>query len=1128
MQLDVFNTDTHKNGFRLQYMEVYNWGTFDKEVYSIKPKGETSLLTGANGSGKTTFIDALLTLLVAEKRHRFYNQSSGSDKKNDRTEDSYVQGGYSFINSEATSSTVALYLRENKDEAYSILIANFSNEIEQHVTLFQARYYVNGELKKVYGIAHKPLHIMDDFKPFDLHLGWKKQLEIRYNKGTRKQIEWFESAVKYGQRIVDAMGMQSVQALNLFNQIVGIKVLDNLDEFIRKNMLEPRNTEEQFKELKKHLSTLLEAQLTIEKTEAQIRLLQGLKDHYQKYAAADESRLKYTQTLELARIWNSYTKDHLITEALQNANQSIATLSQKIEASKEQITNLHEDERTTKNSIDANKGGQKLIELEKQVEDTKKDLLKLELVVAQYKTWLTTLHIKEDPADESAFNRIVKEAHRLKLRLGTEHRNNYEDDLDARKALSDSVVEKDKLELEIEMLHNSKTNIPYYLINLRKEICAALKLEPDDLPYVGELIQVKPSEQLWQSALEKLLRPFAMRLLVPDKFYKKVTNYIHQNNLKEKIVYDHVTDTALVQHAEKNTIIHKLDFHPEHKLAKYVEQRIIQQFNYVALDDDKILERYDKAITINGLIKNRARHEKDDRAKQNDPSQYVMGWNSEKKKEALITQRGKLVDTINSANETIKTCESKANRLQKQFIAIERIQEIKGFDDLDTSSLQRIIHRIEGQINALRKENKQLDTLKKQLAGIESQIEEAHSRQEKLKEERSELSYFVKQMEQSKQEFAYLLSQLKEADKDALLSFQAEHAKLLLDVTLESIDFVYQGFRNNVTKLKETAEQEWNTQRSQVERSINRIKNPTSELSQKYPNWNGDVQLFSEDAQHAIEYIEWLDKLETENLPKFKREFENFINDTITYKIGGLNEELDKWERDITNTIGKLNESLKGINFNRTPDTYIQLEKQPVKAGTDQKDFKMALLEAMPQYANWTSSSFEEKATHFALKVKPLIDKLDESEAYRTKVMDVRNWFEFWAHERYKNTGESKKVYRQMGQLSGGEKPQLTYTILCSAIAYQFGITKDASNNRSLRFIAVDESFSNQDEEKATYLMDLCKQLHLQLLVVTPSDKIQIVQDYIAHVHLVQRVNNRHSVLYNMTIKELKEKLKQS
>ncbi len=81
MQLSVFSTDSQKSGFRLQYMEVLNWGTFDEKIYAIRPMGETSLLTGANGSGKTTFVDALLTLMVPEKRYRFYNQSSGSEKE---------------------------------------------------------------------------------------------------------------------------------------------------------------------------------------------------------------------------------------------------------------------------------------------------------------------------------------------------------------------------------------------------------------------------------------------------------------------------------------------------------------------------------------------------------------------------------------------------------------------------------------------------------------------------------------------------------------------------------------------------------------------------------------------------------------------------------------------------------------------------------------------------------------------------------------------------------------------------------------------------------------------------------------------------------------------------------------
>lgn len=51
-------------GFRLQRLEVRNWGTFHDKVHILDPAGQTALLIGENGSGKSTLVDALLTLLV--------------------------------------------------------------------------------------------------------------------------------------------------------------------------------------------------------------------------------------------------------------------------------------------------------------------------------------------------------------------------------------------------------------------------------------------------------------------------------------------------------------------------------------------------------------------------------------------------------------------------------------------------------------------------------------------------------------------------------------------------------------------------------------------------------------------------------------------------------------------------------------------------------------------------------------------------------------------------------------------------------------------------------------------------------------------------------------------------------
>lgn len=147
-----------------------------------------------------------------------------------------------------------------------------------------------------------------------------------------------------------------------------------------------------------------------------------------------------------------------------------------------------------------------------------------------------------------------------------------------------------------------------------------------------------------------------------------------------------------------------------------------------------------------------------------------------------------------------------------------------------------------------------------------------------------------------------------------------------------------------------------------------------------------------------------------------------------------------------------------------------------------------------------------------------MIETLSNNENERRYVTDVRNWLNFSAKELRREDKSIYRTYDSTGKLSGGEKAQLTYTILGSAIAYQFGISQAGRNTNSFRFICIDESFSNQDTEKANYLMQLCKQLHLQLLCVTPEDKTGIVEPYISAVHFVKRVNNRNAVIYDLPI----------
>ena len=93
-------------GYRLQRLEVFNWGTFDKRVWRLSPEGATALLTGDIGSGKSTLVDALTTLLLPAQRIS-YNKAAGRRREGTHAAQSYVEGHYKSERIEATGSVAA-------------------------------------------------------------------------------------------------------------------------------------------------------------------------------------------------------------------------------------------------------------------------------------------------------------------------------------------------------------------------------------------------------------------------------------------------------------------------------------------------------------------------------------------------------------------------------------------------------------------------------------------------------------------------------------------------------------------------------------------------------------------------------------------------------------------------------------------------------------------------------------------------------------------------------------------------------------------------------------------------------------------------------------------------------------
>ena len=76
--------------------------------------------------------------------------------------------------------------------------------------------------------------------------------------------------------------------------------------------------------------------------------------------------------------------------------------------------------------------------------------------------------------------------------------------------------EHDGLSAEIKSLKARRSNIPAEQIALRAALCQALRRAEDQMPFAGELLQLRDEERDWEGAAERLLHGFGLSILVPD------------------------------------------------------------------------------------------------------------------------------------------------------------------------------------------------------------------------------------------------------------------------------------------------------------------------------------------------------------------------------------------------------------------------------------------------------------------------------------------------------------------------------------------------------------------------------------------------------------------------------------
>ncbi|WP_287398798.1 SbcC/MukB-like Walker B domain-containing protein [Nitrosomonas sp. H1_AOB3] len=538
------------------------------------------------------------------------------------------------------------------------------------------------------------------------------------------------------------------------------------------------------------------------------------------------------------------------------------------------------------------------------------------------------------------------------------------------------------------------------------------------------------------------------------------------------------------------------------------------RFDVACCATQEQFRRETRAITHAGQIKDPSgRHEKDDRHRIDDRSRYVLGWSNSAKIAALEVKRRQLETRLAEVASQIGDIQKERDGLANRLDALTRLEEFTSFDELDWASITTEIAqltderiRLESASDVLKQLNESLRTLQKTHKETSEKLQDVRDRRAREEQKHSDARELRQQTE------ALLAGVV--VDEALAEKLEAMRAEALGEhqLTVESCDNREQDVRAWL--------------QHKIDGVDDKIRNLAARIIKAMVSFKETYKLETAEMdaslEAAFEYENLLAQLNRDDLPRFVTRFKELLNVNTINEIANFSAQLARERETIRERIAHINKSLGGIDYNQ--GRYIVLESQP-SPDAEIRDFQMEL-RACTAGAVTGSEDAQYSETKF-LQVKAIIDRFrgreglsEQDRRWTAKVTDVRNWFLFAASERWREDNSEHEHYSDSGGKSGGQKEKLAYTILAASLAYQFGLEWGAVRSRSFRFVVIDEAFGRGSDESAQYGLKLFRQLNLQLLIVTPLQKIHIIEPFVSSVGFVHNEGGRASKLRNLSIEE--------
>ena len=1101
-------------GFRLSRVELRNFGGYHCGIDNVPTvfnfDDSSAVFSGEVGAGKSTVIDALR--LFFRSRPHFNSATDASSR--DRSVRSYALG--QFANDHGPDGPPSRLRNPDDPNQAMAILAVFKaadGRVFTVARMFLARGSSDGEWHNL-SFPTEDVSLKHDLKKW----GTKGEIaRLAASLGGERHDRQDDFFTTFG-RLIGFEGDRFHTAFTLFETAISAQRMGSVDEFARKFLLPEYDFRGRADTVRKVAEETGAAQAKIQHKRRELNAIDKV---VAAITAHEKIEAEHNRIFALANVIGS-ARDYanlLGARSLLNEHKvKLGAMDAEAATLTNQASRKKADLEALRNAIANSDGGR----IETMKADIARKTKERDNRITQRQSIegdLAALGLPK-PADSTALNALPAQVSSFaeKARAERQARRDERDQVIA--DLAPLNTQKSALDIELADLERHGSVIPGGMIDARNQIAAEIGLEVDDLPFLGEILRVRPGEEDWSEAVNRAVGGSAHDIIVHPDNYAQAIQVQASRNWGCRVSIS--CEAGSTQSGRSDALYNKMEVNPEARLGDQALAIIMRLAPHTCVDESDYGRAPAPAATRGGALKSGSRSVKDDSRS----GKTLIGWSVEARQNEVKRDLESLAKELTKLNEIKSQLDAGEARFEQRLSICERVElNLVPHDKIAVGVLEGEIEDLEIRCGEL--ENGEIRKMQESKARLTDEITDTEGKLRDLDGRRGGLRRMV---EQGTREVESITPKVREAMsagsevrrgmREAILA-AGKKLEIQGDTSIEVGRIL-----GRLEQERQLSNDPWqrlvrdrDAQRDAIARKISEGKGKLSrkveEFFSAFPERKShDLpdDIHEMDETTAARRNAWVMRQQSIHDSELLPLEEDYRRDTAARwgdAVQDLKKSLTIYRDTITRMTQEINKTLRDVTYDPTTGTRAQISITPSKSPL-LKDFLKALDEALVEVATGEAGDSAKKVMGF---IEETENKSQDED--RQFLIDLRNHYYTEVREyRWENDdlGALVNTHRSAGAASGGQGERLTLLLLGAGISYAFGQRDPQSADRALGVIVLDEAFLKSSTTAATAAAEVLRALNLQIIIATPMTHVGVLSKHAKRIFNITKINEQCQV----------------